>query len=617
MKDTKLSPSLVKSDADWRATLTPEQYQVLRQKGTERPFSGALWDEHRSGTYRCAGCGAELFRSDAKFESGTGWPSFFDPADPTAVATQTDRSFFMTRTEAECARLRRSPWTRLRGRPEPDRPALLHQLGLADARSGGLIRRLVGHDVICRGLVARPEGPTLGPCEAPDDSAMDPVRRWRPSCCPARRRSRHRRLEPSLPQAAIQSPQAKPTPTPTPTPTPIADADPIADRPCAGGRLLVGDGWDLTRRHSTRRWRGEARPTGASSWPARWAGATGSTPEAIRAAVNADPRTLGLLPASEVTPDVRALAVDGVDLFGNDRLRDVAGWPLLVPAASGTDPASFDPDDDVDPGRRRRRDARPIHLPAHRSAGQGCATNRGTGAPRRSPAGAAAPPPATACRSCGERATPAPCEPCSATPTWPWSTWKALPWTASRWHPHGLVFTFDPALLTGLAGAGIDAVTIANNHIGNAGPGGVVETIRHLDALGIAHVGAGRNRAAAHAPAWFDIAGQRVALFGYDAIRPAYNATATSGPAARAWPPPATAPTSPERAVPERTSSWSSPTGASSTGPLPPPPSVLTLGRWPRQARRSSWEAIATGLAPWNRSMAIRCSTPSATSSST
>ena len=103
MKDTKLSSPSTKSDDEWRATLTPEQYRVLRQKGTERPFSGALWNEHRSGTYRCAGCGAELFLSDAKFESGTGWPSFFKPADPAAVATQTDRSFFMTRTEAECS----------------------------------------------------------------------------------------------------------------------------------------------------------------------------------------------------------------------------------------------------------------------------------------------------------------------------------------------------------------------------------------------------------------------------------------------------------------------------------------------------------------------------------
>ena len=94
---------VARSDADWRATLTPEQYRVLRQKGTERAFTGALWDEHRPGTYRCAGCGAELFESDAKFDSGTGWPSFTAPADAGAVETETDRSMWMTRTEALCA----------------------------------------------------------------------------------------------------------------------------------------------------------------------------------------------------------------------------------------------------------------------------------------------------------------------------------------------------------------------------------------------------------------------------------------------------------------------------------------------------------------------------------
>jgi len=106
MSDTDITPApspTTKSEAEWRAELTPEQYRVLREKGTERAFTGGLWDEHRPGTYRCSGCGTELFRSDAKFDSGSGWPSFFEPADPAAVATEKDRSMFMTRTEALCA----------------------------------------------------------------------------------------------------------------------------------------------------------------------------------------------------------------------------------------------------------------------------------------------------------------------------------------------------------------------------------------------------------------------------------------------------------------------------------------------------------------------------------
>jgi peptide-methionine (R)-S-oxide reductase len=93
-----------KTDAEWKASLTPEQYEVLRKKGTERAFSGKLWDNHEAGVYRCAGCGYELFDSEAKFESGTGWPSFTKPASTESVSTEEDRSLFAKRTEVLCGR---------------------------------------------------------------------------------------------------------------------------------------------------------------------------------------------------------------------------------------------------------------------------------------------------------------------------------------------------------------------------------------------------------------------------------------------------------------------------------------------------------------------------------
>ncbi|MGH9126612.1 MAG: peptide-methionine (R)-S-oxide reductase MsrB [Acidimicrobiales bacterium] len=95
---------VAKSEKEWKAELSPEQYKVLRQKGTERAFTGKYWDNHDGGSYRCAACGAVLFDSNTKFDSGTGWPSFTEPAVAEAVELHTDRTFGMARTEVTCRR---------------------------------------------------------------------------------------------------------------------------------------------------------------------------------------------------------------------------------------------------------------------------------------------------------------------------------------------------------------------------------------------------------------------------------------------------------------------------------------------------------------------------------
>jgi peptide-methionine (R)-S-oxide reductase len=104
-KIAKTTPEkIVKSDEEWRRELTPEQFHVMREGGTERAFTGAYYANHERGEYLCAACGCGLFASDAKFDSGTGWPSFYEPVADARVETETDTSYGMTRTEAKCSR---------------------------------------------------------------------------------------------------------------------------------------------------------------------------------------------------------------------------------------------------------------------------------------------------------------------------------------------------------------------------------------------------------------------------------------------------------------------------------------------------------------------------------
>jgi len=97
-----MTPKVVKTDEEWKRELTPKQFEVTRKKGTERAFTGEYWDNHEKGIYRCVCCNKPLFNSDTKFESGTGWPSFWAPVDPDSIRTEEDRSLGLVRTEVQC-----------------------------------------------------------------------------------------------------------------------------------------------------------------------------------------------------------------------------------------------------------------------------------------------------------------------------------------------------------------------------------------------------------------------------------------------------------------------------------------------------------------------------------
>jgi len=99
-----MADKITKTDEEWREELSPEQYHIMRQKGTERAFTGIYWDNHDKGVYLCAGCGLELFDADTKFDSGTGWPSYFAPISEENITMESDNTLGMTRTEVKCSR---------------------------------------------------------------------------------------------------------------------------------------------------------------------------------------------------------------------------------------------------------------------------------------------------------------------------------------------------------------------------------------------------------------------------------------------------------------------------------------------------------------------------------
>lgn len=103
-KGNNMNEKVIKSNEDWKKELSQEQYHILREKGTERAFTGKYWDHHEIGTYICAACGTELFESDTKFDSGCGWPSYFEPIDKNRIIYKEDKSFGMIRTEVMCAK---------------------------------------------------------------------------------------------------------------------------------------------------------------------------------------------------------------------------------------------------------------------------------------------------------------------------------------------------------------------------------------------------------------------------------------------------------------------------------------------------------------------------------
>ena len=237
----------------------------------------------------------------------------------------------------------------------------------------------------------------------------------------------------------------------------------------------------------------------------------------IRARIAKSPTALGIVRAEDVTPAVLALAVGGVTLFGEGRVRDLAAWPLQVPESPGARPSTFSPASlwtmvaggDVMLDRyvykRTVIDGLGANYPwsggTARIGSTFCCGWPGLRIVRGARVGSPG-----AVRNLLKGADVALVNLEGPAPD------------NFRWHPHGLVFTMDPALLAGLRNAGIDVVSLANNHIRNGGSRGVLDTIRNLDELGIRHAGAGRNSTVARRPAWLSAAGLRIAVLAYNGV---------------------------------------------------------------------------------------------------
>jgi poly-gamma-glutamate synthesis protein (capsule biosynthesis protein) len=241
----------------------------------------------------------------------------------------------------------------------------------------------------------------------------------------------------------------------------------------------------------------------------------------IKAAVRASAATIGVIRAEDLTPDVRALAVGGVSLFGSGRVKSLASWPLLVPAAVSS---TFEPGKvwDLASGGDVNLERSVYTYAVQRKLGADYTWNGGYASIR-----------SRVCCGYGHNLLAV------ARRTGNPGAFRNLLSGAdltlvnlegpapNHWayHPGGLVFTMDPALLSGLAGAGIDGVSMANNHLRNGGNKGVLDTIANLDKAGIAHAGAGGNVTAAIRPAWFAAGGLRVAFLAFDAVAPTNFAT--------------------------------------------------------------------------------------------